>query len=286
MNHPYPPLVDKLLTLDMPDLHGVRDYLALGLGSEHIPDLIRLATDEPLRWDEDSEEPVLWGPIHAWFALGQLRAEAAIEPLLTQFWHIDDDDDEWAQEEMPRVFAQIGPAAVPALAAYLMDGQHGKYASATAGEALREIGEQYPETRAACAAALTRRLEDFENNDEGVNAFLISGLVELEARDALPLIERAFASGRVDEMVRGDWEDIQIELGLKTEREHPRKPNPFSMLLPPLLRPRVADSPRPVREDIRQWNEKVEAQKQAKALTQAQQITRREENKRRKRRKK
>jgi len=286
MSLPYLPPVDQLLTLDMPDLHGVRDYLGLGLGLEHIPDLIRLATDEPLRWGEDSEEPALWGPLHAWFALGQLRAEAAVEPLLTQFWHIDDDDDEWAQEEMPGVFAQIGPAAVPALAAYLTDGRHGKYASATAAEALHAMGGQYPEARAACAAALTRRLEDFENNDEGLNAFLISDLVELEAREALPLIERVFASERVDEMVRGDWEDIQIELGLKTEREHPRKPNPLSMLLPPLLRPSATDSPRPVRKDIRQWNEKVEAQKQAKALAQAQQITRREENKRRKRRKK
>ena len=66
MNPPYPPPVDQLLTLDMPDIHGVRDYVALGLRPEHIPDLIRLATDELLRWGEDSEEPALWGLIHLW----------------------------------------------------------------------------------------------------------------------------------------------------------------------------------------------------------------------------
>ena len=31
-------------------------------------------------------------------------------------------------------------------------------------------------------------------------------------------------------MVQGDWEDVQIELGLKTKREHPRKPNEFTKM--------------------------------------------------------
>jgi len=45
----------------------------------------------------------------------------------------------------------------------------------------------------------------------------------------MPVIERAFASGRMDESVMGDVEDVQIEFGLKTEREHPRKPNKLSI---------------------------------------------------------
>ena len=41
----------------------------------------------------------------------------------------------------------------------------------------------------------------------------------MEAKEAAPLIERAFAQGYVDPMVMGDWEDVQIELGLKSAEE-------------------------------------------------------------------
>ena len=39
-----------------------------------------------------------------------------------------------------------------------------------------------------------------------------------------PLIERAFAAGRVDESIYGDWADVQVKLGLKPFRERPRRP--------------------------------------------------------------
>ena len=37
-----------------------------------------------------------------------------------------------------------------------------------------------------------------------------------------PVIERAFAAGCVDISVRGDWEDVQVELGLARERITPK----------------------------------------------------------------
>jgi hypothetical protein len=286
VGHTYRPPIDQLLTLDVPADFGERDYLALGLRPEHIPELIRLATDEPLRWSDEAEEPALWGPIHAWYALGQLRAEAAIEPLLSQFRHVDVEDDDWVQEEMPAVFAHIGPAAVPALAAYLAEVTHGVYALAAAGTALSRIGARYPEALEACAAGLIARLERFEDNDIGLNAFLIGDLLDLKAREAAPLMERAFARERVDEMVCGDWEDVQIELGLKAVRERPRRPNPWASLLPPLWRDAPAEARRPVPEHVRQWNEQVEARRQAEMAAKAEQLSRRHGKKRRRGRKK
>src|SRR5262249_4660104 len=44
----YPPPLDRLLTLgDAWKMHDWPDYPGPGLGPEHIPDLIRLATDQP-----------------------------------------------------------------------------------------------------------------------------------------------------------------------------------------------------------------------------------------------
>src|SRR5437588_4593364 len=96
----YPSPVDKLLTLgDAREVGGsVKNwsiYLELGLGPEHIPDLIRMAIDEELRWAY-SDTLEVWAPIHAWRALGQLHAEAAIEPLLSLFE--ESEDDEWVIE--------------------------------------------------------------------------------------------------------------------------------------------------------------------------------------------
>ena len=53
------------------------DYLEIGLTHEHIPELINMVKDRELLWaDQNSVE--VWAPVHAWRALGQLRAVEAI----------------------------------------------------------------------------------------------------------------------------------------------------------------------------------------------------------------
>ena len=79
-------------------------------------------------------------------------------------------------------------------------------------------------------ARLTVQLEKFAEQSETLNAFLISPLWDLRAVEAMPVIEGAFASGRVDESVLGDVEDVQIEFGLKAQREHPPRPNALTRL--------------------------------------------------------
>ena len=216
----YGPPVDQLLTLG--DLRGERewrDYLQYGLGPEHVPDLIRMATDDALN-SGDSESAEVWAPVHAWRALGQLHAEDAIEPLLGQFEGQDDSD--WFNEDMPEVFSLIGPAAIPALRTYLNEPAHGEWPRITATRCLAKIGEDHPDARSDCTAALAGQLEAFPNNGEILNAQLIYGLTELRAEEALPLIERAFAAEVVDLALMGDWEDVQIEFGVKAERDTPR----------------------------------------------------------------
>jgi hypothetical protein len=231
----YLPPVDKLLTLgDARDsaAHWL-NYLALGLGPEHIPDLIRMATDEELHW-ADSGSLQVWAPVHAWRALGQLRAEAAIEPLTGLLHRIDDDDDDWVGEELPDVYGMIGPAAIPALAAYLADASRPLFARVASVHSFAEIGLNHPDARAECVAALTAQLERFAENDPTLNAFLVSYLMDLKAVESAPVMERAFVAERVELPVAGDWEDVQIELGLRQTRTTP-KPNYAASLAGPEL---------------------------------------------------
>ena len=51
------------------------------LEKKHIPELIKMATDEELN-QGDSDSQVVWSPVHAWRALGQLKASEALEHLL------------------------------------------------------------------------------------------------------------------------------------------------------------------------------------------------------------
>jgi hypothetical protein len=132
------------------------NYLEPGLGPEHIPELIHMATDLELRGPEseekgEDEDPDFWGPLHAIRALGQLHAETAIEPLVNLLAELK--DDEWM----------------------------------------------------------------FEENDEELNTFIISDLLQLKVVETLPLIERAFEADKVDEYIV-DLDDVLVEFGLK-ERE-------------------------------------------------------------------
>lgn len=215
----YGPPVNQLLTYGeergfSPDQWP--DYLALGIGPEHVPDLIRMATDEELEWaGEDSLE--VWAPIHARRTLGQLRAEAAIEPLFSLFTGLDESD--WVTEELPEIFGMIGPAALPMLEASIADIATDEWIGISAIGCVEKIGVRWPDSRAACVTLLMEQLEQFGEKDPEVNGFLVSALVELQAVEAAPLIERAFAARCVDRMIMGDWEDVQAALGLKSAEE-------------------------------------------------------------------
>lgn len=219
--YPYP--VSRLLNLGDPrERHEWPVYTALGLTNEHVPDLIRMMLDDDLN-NADGESREVWAPLHAWRALGQLRAVDAIEPLLSLLRRIDEQDDDWVGEELPRVFSMIGAPAIPALSAYLADAAHGLYARIAAAHSLEWIARRYTSAREQSFAAISVQLERYTEHDPTLNAFLISYLLDLEAVEVAPLIERAFASDQVDLAVAGDWEDAQIELGLKTERAYPLK---------------------------------------------------------------
>ena len=246
----YPASVDQLLTYGEAEVVKPDDwpnYLELGLGPEHIPDLIRMATDEELNW-ADSESLEVWAPIHAWRALGQLHAVAAIEPLLTLFDTLE--DSEWVMEELPEVFGMIGPAALPALAAYLADRSHKEWPRINATSCVKEIATRWPEARSECVAILIEQLEVFTENEPEFNAFLILALVKLGAKEAAPLMERAFAAERVDLIVMGDWDDVQVKLGLKSREEvEQERSRRLAETLPPstaqkMTFPQVSSKPR------------------------------------------
>jgi hypothetical protein len=186
------------------------DYRQFNLGLEHVPDLILLATDLSLLTNSDENDSCGWGPVHAWRALAQLRAAEAIDPLLNLFHALPDND--WVIEEMPDVFALIGPSAFMSLAAYLADQTRPTYARLVAATSLMQMALLAPEIRDRSVAALTEQLQNYKTNSPGVNSVLIANLVELQAVEHSALIHRVFVESKVDRFIVGDWRDVRLLL--------------------------------------------------------------------------
>jgi hypothetical protein len=208
------------------------DYLKLDFSKEHIPALIRMATDKELNWG-DSNSLEVWAPTHAWRALAQLHAEDAIVPLLQLFHELKDDD--LAVKELPIIYQMIGPKAVPALMDYIAEDSHGVHPRITATQSIKCIAKAYPKAREPCLLVLQKQLERFRENDPAFNGFLIGYIIDLQAVELLPLIQRAFDCDCVDVTIAGDVEDVEIELGVRTHRSTPQPVSPLHHLLEPIL---------------------------------------------------
>lgn len=224
----YPPPLDQLLRLGELEL-GTEpiDYKALGIGPEHVPVLVRMATDRSLilKADEEGEDDsIAWACEHALLAIGQLGAVEAVEGLLAGIDQIVDVHDFWV-ESLSDVLRKLGPEALPAVERYIENRDHDPLNRLVPCEGLEKIGLAHPESRDRIVAFCCRILQDEPADDPTVNGFLISALIDLKATEAAPVIEAAFADDRVDPTVAGDWPTVRYELGLGPPP--PPRRNPF-----------------------------------------------------------
>ncbi len=195
------------------------DYISTyGLGAEHTDTLIRMACDAALN-HAHRDSSLIWAPVHAWRALGQLQAEAAVQPLLD--YRLKEDDDDTADSELPDVFGLIGQKAIAPLTAFVLNPLHETFAVATAIGGLQKIAEAHPENRSACVDVLAQRLRSRARADDVINAYATLALVKLHAVEAIDSIRDAFMRNAVDISVLGDLEDVEIELGLREQRATP-----------------------------------------------------------------
>lgn len=236
-------VVRKLSALGRPDEDLWRDYRSLGVTPAHVPALIELATGplvfethEALVASSEEEAPAaVWAPVHAWRALGELRAGEAAAPLVALFPRADAADDEWALEELPRVLALIGEAALPPLEQSINDLRITEAARIPATTALEKIAAAHAPLRNRCAAILAGALGRLADNQRTLNGFIVAALLDLKAREHAEVIERAYKAGKVDAMICGTVADVRAELGLTGPPAPGKPPAPAPKKWPPSL---------------------------------------------------
>jgi hypothetical protein len=230
MTHPDYPAILHQLAQRVDDPYNVPqlDLLALGMTPEMTPDLVATILDERYYVGDDDEEG--YPHLFAYIALGQLKTPEAIDGLIlgTQKWS-HSDWFEWFCEAMPTIFRKIGSIAILPLIELLHDRHQTLDARTSAIHYLHEISVAEPEVRDRCLAPVVMEMERFADNDSEFNSFLVMYLAaDFKAVETAPLIEAAYAADRVDYGLIGDWEDVQILLGLILERITPR-PNYFGI---------------------------------------------------------
>jgi hypothetical protein len=217
-----------------------RDYRALGLSEEDIPQLIRMATDAGLHEGDPNSDEV-WAPVHAWRALAQFAATEAAEPLMELAGEYP--YDEGVAEELPHVFGVLGPETLSKLTAYLNDGDQNAQARACVANCIEQIGQRHSEAREQCKQILCDALANHRVQPSDLNGFLVMGLVDLRAPEHLHVIRSAYSDQSVDTAIMGDLEDAEIELGVRERRTVDRTPYWISEMLGPAAKARNTGSP-------------------------------------------
>jgi hypothetical protein len=216
-DEPYPEPVDALRHLGRPEEEEAEQRRSeLGLTQEHVPDLVRMARDRRLNTLPGDIDDI-WAPIHALHALKHLDISQHIEQILTLF----DVESDWHDKVLTEVLASAGAHAMEPTCRYLQDETRWSFGRTRVAEVLAMLVKTDSELRPQAVETLSEVLQDAEQNDEVLNSFLVDSLVELEADEKLPVIRHAFETGRVDEMVRGDWATVLDELGYQPEPDDP-----------------------------------------------------------------
>jgi hypothetical protein len=210
----------KLAELGEPEIDEWLNYSSLGITEEHIPELIEFFKDENYGFNAD-DCINCWGQLHAWRALGQLRAKEAVPSLIE---HLDNQDySDWANEELPEVFAMICKDSIGPFRDFLFDDSKAETSRITIAHSLEWIAQENPELKEDCINAFSEFLEQGKEDCPDLNGFIVGYLVDLNAIDKIELVREAFNKGIVSEFILGDIEDVEILFGLREERATPKR---------------------------------------------------------------
>lgn len=219
-------LRERLASIDIPEGIGVYrnegyDYLtSTGVTGADVPALVAMAKEWVEEPEEDCEAGEVWVPLHAWRTLSQLGDPAAIDGLIEILGKADGDALDYILEDFPYVFRGIGPAALPSLRAFLAsDGGAWEPASewplVVAAHAISLIGDAHADHRDEAVEILAAKLRAYRENDLELNAFLVSYLGDLKAKECFDLVEEVYAAEAAELSVCGNFHDVEGIFGMQ-----------------------------------------------------------------------
>lgn len=194
------------------------DYRAWGLGDEHAAALLTFL-DAAETLDPIEGDAVSGVPVHAWRALAQLGVPETLPCLLRLIDRSDEND--FFTEDLPSAVELVGVPAFDPLADRVRNRSLGIFARSVAARALVHLCRVFPADRSRTGEFIAQTLSDPRETDPVLLGLLVSDLIALDGVEWALHIKAALASGRVGAWHCGDWEDVQVDLGLLDRRRTP-----------------------------------------------------------------
>lgn len=198
-----------------------------------VADLHKVLNDAMARFDyfyeQECDENSLNFPNHALFLLAELRSTESLD-LALNFMR---QDDEWAHYWFSDLLTEIFPIFYykmigddwQILKDYLLEPYNEPFQRMVIPAAIAIIGYHHPDKRQAAIHFLEDILNDFYENrahytgiiDIELIESIVHNLVELEAKDVFPLIEKLYHANMITDFMAGDLDEIRAYVN-ETER--------------------------------------------------------------------
>jgi tetratricopeptide (TPR) repeat protein len=191
---PYLAPVSQLLAEGAPD--ATLEAQIVAQGKVFAPELIRMAFDQSL--------PIDGGPANAVALLRTLQKQQVVDLSECKRW-LDQADGNWREQLFPKI-GKVGGFSVAELKAILLDTKYALYIRSAASDSLANYAQKRPGLRPQILEifrVLLTRPESDTAGEETLVGFVLSDLLDLNARELYPEIQRAYVEDRVDTKVVG-----------------------------------------------------------------------------------
>jgi hypothetical protein len=145
-----------------------------------------------------ADGPLIWVPLHAWRALGQMGSRSVLEPVLRL---AEGDDYPHAYDDFAQLSALIGEPAIDPLIAILRDRSRSELHRTLAAKGLGAIGRgSTGETRRAIVESLMNQMRN-QPQDGWVNGAAAAALIAMDERSVGPEVLKMYKEGRIQGVV-------------------------------------------------------------------------------------
>lgn len=225
---------DRIAPLLSLGKHGVAteesiDYVGqFGFTQEDIPELLQLAQDTDIYMFDysdmsDDEGWEFYGVIHAWYALSQMEAPEAKEIFIHLIENTHNGfSDDWILSGFRELIKPYRQEIYPYFIKTTLSEKHDQWVRVEYLNVLRDMAQAGEIETSIIDTLIESILKN--SKDEIINTMAISACIKLKLSHHHELIVQCFKNDLVDIDHIGDLEDVEIALGLKTKREHPRQP--------------------------------------------------------------
>jgi hypothetical protein len=193
---------------------------AFQFNKEDIPELIKLATDytyEDIDYTkyEIFGDRLFYATIHALNILGKLKAVESIASTL-QKMDEDEGDNEFFNEALITYIGNMGSDGLDSFEEYIFKNPE-SYELLSVIDGIDKILEKEPSTVNRIEEIMIRYLKNVKTHPVPLS-FAISTLIDIGEDKHIDLIRETFKTKEVDALLRGNLEEIEIDLGLREDR--------------------------------------------------------------------